>query len=318
MNKIKVSICCITYNQENYIKDAIESFLAQKTNFEYEIIIHDDASTDNTPNIIKEYYEKYPNIIVPILQKENQYSKRPNSVLDIVFEKAKGKYISLCEGDDGFCDDTKLQQQYDIFESNKTLSLISHNTKIIDEDANFIENNIPYSKNNITEKDFLNNYNSSMHTSSMMFKKKDVMNLPSYYTDAPVGDLPLKLYLLSIGNGYHINKIMSFYRRNSIGSWTLRQKKDNDILKKNFDEEIEIYNMFNKENSYKYNLEIKNRILYKSFMFNKDNGNLKEIKKDKYRKLYKELSFIEKVKLHLKDNKVIYYIYQKIKYGKRC
>ena len=71
-SEIMVSICCITYNQEDYIRDAIESFLRQKTDFKYEIIIHDDASTDNTANIIKEYEKKYPDIIKPIYQKENQ------------------------------------------------------------------------------------------------------------------------------------------------------------------------------------------------------------------------------------------------------
>ena len=72
---IMVSICCITYNHEKYIREALESFLMQKTNFKYEIVIHDDASTDNTANIIREYVKKYPDIIKPIYQKENQYSK---------------------------------------------------------------------------------------------------------------------------------------------------------------------------------------------------------------------------------------------------
>lgn len=71
---IMVSICCITYNQVEYLKDALDGFLKQKTNFKYEVIIHDDASTDGTTEIIKEYEKKYPNIIKPIYEKENQYS----------------------------------------------------------------------------------------------------------------------------------------------------------------------------------------------------------------------------------------------------
>ena len=71
---IMVSICCITYNHEKYIREALDSFLMQNTDFKYEIVIHDDASTDNTANIIREYEEKYPDIIKPIYQKENQYS----------------------------------------------------------------------------------------------------------------------------------------------------------------------------------------------------------------------------------------------------
>ena len=136
-NDIEVSICCITYNQEKYIKEALESFLSQKTEFSYEIVIHDDASTDNTVKILKQYKKKYPNKIVLILEKENQYSKRPNSVLEIVFNKARGKYIALCEGDDGFCDEEKLSMQYKYIKTHN-YSFCSHNTKIVDDDSNLV------------------------------------------------------------------------------------------------------------------------------------------------------------------------------------
>ena len=96
---ILVSINCITYNHEKYIAQAIESFLMQITNFKYEILIHDDASTDNTVKIIKEYEKKYPNVIKTIFQKENQYSKG-KKVEIFGFKKSRGKYIAFCEGDD--------------------------------------------------------------------------------------------------------------------------------------------------------------------------------------------------------------------------
>ena len=316
--RIMVSVCCITYNQEKYIANALDSFLNQKTNFRYEIIIHDDASTDGTVDIIKKYKMKYPDKIVTIFEKENQYSKKHNSVLNIVFSRARGKYIALCEGDDGFCNSDKLQLQFDKINNNSSISLVSHNNKVIDDNGNFIEDSVPYSKHKITERDFLNNYYNSMHTSSMMFRKRDVINLPEYFNNALVGDLPLKMYLLSIGNCYHINKIMSFYRIGSIGSWSLSQKKDKSKLLNNFLGEIDIYNSFNKETKYTYDCEIKNRILNKKFNFYKDNGNLKEIKKVEYKDLYNKISFKEKIKLYLKSNKIIYNVYLKLKYGKRC
>ncbi len=315
--KIMVSICCVTYNQEKYISKAIDSFLNQETNFSYEIIIHDDASTDGTVEIINDYKKKYPNKIVTIFEKENQYSKRPNSILDIVFSKAKGKYIALCDGDDGFCSKNKLQLQFDKLESDSSISLVSHNTVVVDNDGILLEENSPYPDGIVTEIDFLNNYNSSMHTSSLMFRKKDVKRLPDYFNDSLVGDLPLKLYLLSIGNCYHIDKVMSFYRKNSSGSWTLNQKKNKKILNNNFLNEIKVYNSFNKESKYQYDGEIKGRILNRKFNFYKDNGNLKEIKKIEYHDLYNDLSFSEKVKLYLKNNKTIYDIYYRVKYGKK-
>ena len=97
---IKVSICCITFNHEKYIKKALDSFLSQNTDFEYEILIHDDASTDSTADIIREYEKKYPNIIKPIYQTENQYQKgvtNPSGKFN--FPRAKGQYIAMCEGD---------------------------------------------------------------------------------------------------------------------------------------------------------------------------------------------------------------------------
>ena len=99
-----VSICCLTYNHAPYIRDAIEGFLMQKTNFPVEILIHDDASTDGTADIIREYETRYPDIIKPIYQTENQYSKGVKISREYQFSRARGKYIALCEGDDYWTD----------------------------------------------------------------------------------------------------------------------------------------------------------------------------------------------------------------------
>ncbi len=116
-----VSICCITYNHEDFIRDAIEGFLMQKTSFPIEIIIHDDASTDNTANIIEEYANKYPDLFVTILQSENQWSKGGGSIYArFVYPRARGKYIALCEGDDYWTDPLKLQKQVDFWKLTHT------------------------------------------------------------------------------------------------------------------------------------------------------------------------------------------------------
>src|SRR6056297_583375 len=102
-----VSISCITYNHEPYIEDALEGFLLQETDFPFEILIHDDASTDHTADIIREYESTFPTLIKPIYQSENQYSQgnRPG-IINI--KRAKGEYIALCEGDDYWTDPFKL------------------------------------------------------------------------------------------------------------------------------------------------------------------------------------------------------------------
>src|SRR6056297_2037532 len=112
-----VSICCITYNHEKYIADALDSFLMQKTNFPFEIIIHDDASTDATPKIIDRYAKQYPKIIKPIYQSENQFSKGRKPLRDFVLPLIRGKYMATCEGDDFWIDDKKLEKQISFLES---------------------------------------------------------------------------------------------------------------------------------------------------------------------------------------------------------
>ncbi|MFW5700189.1 MAG: glycosyltransferase family 2 protein [Cyclobacteriaceae bacterium] len=134
-----VSVCCITYNHENYIGDAVEGFLSQRTTFPVEVIIHDDASTDRTAGIIKKYANRYPEIVIPILQEVNQYSKGIKPSTTYVWPRAKGKYIALCEGDDFWTDPLKLQKQVDFLENNKDFVLSFHNTIGINEDKGYPE-----------------------------------------------------------------------------------------------------------------------------------------------------------------------------------
>lgn len=128
---IIVSVLCVTYNHEKYIEDAICSFLAQKTDFAYEIIIRDDASTDKTAEIIRSYAEDYPGIIRPIYEDHNTFGLvEPFSVTRAV---AKGKYLAYCEGDDYWIDPAKIQKQVDYFYSNPNLSLLETNTIAIED-----------------------------------------------------------------------------------------------------------------------------------------------------------------------------------------
>ena len=136
-----VSICCVTYNHEGYIGQAINGFLLQETDFPFEILVHDDASTDGTTEIVLKYAEKYPNIIKPIIQTENQYAKGGLINLRFTFPKAKGKYVALCEGDDYWTDCTKLQKQVQFLEHNPEYVITYTDTQPFDEngkvDVNF-------------------------------------------------------------------------------------------------------------------------------------------------------------------------------------
>jgi len=131
------SICCFTYNQEDYIRNTIESFLIQKTSFPFEIIIHDDASTDGTGIILKEYSDKYPELITLIIQTENQFSKNQAGNLGrFVWPSVHGKYVAICEGDDFWTDPYKLQKQVDFLEAHEEYGLVHTDIEYVDEYSN--------------------------------------------------------------------------------------------------------------------------------------------------------------------------------------
>lgn len=135
-----VSVCCITYNHEPYIAQALDGFLMQRTSFPFEVLIHDDASTDNTADIIREYEKKFPKIIKPIYQKENQYSQGMREISETWnFPRAQGKYIAMCEGDDYWIDGNKLQMQVDFLENNPEYGMCYTNFNLVSEKSKNIK-----------------------------------------------------------------------------------------------------------------------------------------------------------------------------------
>ncbi len=170
---MEVSILCLAYNHEKYLKKCLDSILSQKTSFEYEIIINDDASTDNTTNIIREYEEKYPEIIKPIYQIENKYSKGEAIVEKYMLPKATGKYIAFCECDDWWLSNDKLQKQYDYMETNNDCVLCGHNTLVhcINSDKRDINFNEWKEIHIMTPREAFLEW--KIHTSSFFMKKSD-------------------------------------------------------------------------------------------------------------------------------------------------
>lgn len=222
----KVSICCMTYNQESYIRDAIDGFLCQETNFDYEIIIHDDCSTDNTANIIREYQEKYPTLIKAILQKENQYSKGKN-ILDFCLKEASGEYIAICEGDDFWTDKTKLQKQIEILDANPEYSCCMHNVKWLNCQTN-ISNKVEIynTDREVDTKQFLMGERFPYNTCSLVIRKAIIQIMPNWVYACPVGDIPMQLYATMNGNMYFMKDYMATYRYMAKNSWSVVQKQD--------------------------------------------------------------------------------------------
>lgn len=265
LTDVLVSISCITFNHENYIADALDSFINQKTDFLFEVLVHDDASEDDTPQIIQRYQEKYPNIIKPILQKENQYSKGIRRIDHrYILPRAKGKYIAICEGDDYWTNPYKLQKQVDYMENNPKCGICFHSASKVDINRNIKEIVRPYKNNTIVPvADLILGGGGFMATNSIVYKKELFLNPPKLYFTSPVGDYPLQMLLSTKNYGYYMDQDMSSYRIGVSGSWSDRMKKDTEENVENRVNHINEINImldnFNKYTKCKYNNAIEQK-----------------------------------------------------------
>ena len=215
-----VSICCATYNHVLFIRQCLDGFVMQKTKFPIEILIHDDASTDGTQDIIREYEAKYPNIIKPIYQKENQYSKGVKVSLVYNYSRVKGKYIALCEGDDYWTDPYKLQKQVDFLESHPDYVMCSHRFNQYIQDKNLLEEEkdltfqgADYDLKNLIGGKWLT------QTLTVMYRR-DALDLQRYESYGMSLDMILFYELLRNGKGYCFSDVMGVYRLHKGGVWS--------------------------------------------------------------------------------------------------
>jgi glycosyltransferase involved in cell wall biosynthesis len=233
---IKVSILCITYNHEKFIKQALESFIMQKTNFDFEVIIGEDCSTDNTREIIKEFEKKYPNIIKPIYREKNLGAMA--NFVDILC-KAEGNYIALCEGDDFFIDENKLQVQADFFDNNPEYSVCFHPVKVFFENGEREEHIFPKVEDFgefCLEELLKNNF---IQTNSVMYRKRSCYkNIPQ---NIMPGDWYLHSYHAEFGRIGFIDKVMATYRKHEGGIWWNAYKDMDELLKKYGIEHLRTY-----------------------------------------------------------------------------
>ena len=249
--KVLVSVCCTAFNHAKYIRSCLDGFVNQKTNFKYEVIVHDDASTDDTATIIQEYADNYPDIIKPILQKENKYSKDVLIYEEYLYPKCQGKYIAYCEGDDYWCDENKLQKQVDILENNPDYVACVHQTKTLDlrrkQESLFVK----CDKDGVLETERFFAATIPYQTSSLMYRFELYDKRPSFcFVSKKVGDYPTAVFLTFTGSVYYINETMSVYRKFTEGSWSLMNISKPNI--QNFKDMIEILTLADEYSNFKY------------------------------------------------------------------
>lgn len=225
---IVVSVICATYNQEVYIEDAIKGLLMQITDFAFEIIIHDDASTDNTANIILQYKAKYPSIIKTILQDKNFFSLgvRP---INFTLPIAKGKYICLCEGDDYWIEPTKVSEQVHFLESNQDCVLHVYDAfekvsvEAIDLSSSKIQRLNINTDKRVTAKE---KKRFALLPLTSCFRNVIEFPLPRYFNKSINGDSLLQLLLSSKGSFFiDDTKKVAVYRLHEAGIWSMQSKR---------------------------------------------------------------------------------------------
>lgn len=224
----QVSIACITYNQEIYIKDALNGFLQQKTKFPFEIIVHDDASTDSTVEILEAYRDKYPKVIKLILQAENQFSKSMYLPLKYCFDlvSSSSKYIALCEGDDFWIAADKIQNQYEALEEKQDIDIcftdayrLFNNSKV-EQGRNYsTEPNI------FTLSETVRGGGGFMPTASIFIRKRVVNKIPDWILTASVVDYYLQVLAAAPNGALYIPYKSCVYRVSAKGSWTESRRK---------------------------------------------------------------------------------------------
>lgn len=226
---VMVTVVCITYNHELYIRDALDSFVRQKTNFKFKVFVGEDCGPDNTAEIVKEYAEKYPDIIVPFLREKNMGAQR--NLIDMC-QRAESPYIAFCEGDDYWIDDYKLQKQFDYMEANPDLRFCFSRTKIEAPENWHLRNYYKANSNgeliwpdcqpgytlpnrNMIAEDFISFF--PPHTSSVFYRWNYALDIPEWFYNGIIGDIPICTMQLGKGSAGYIPDITSVYRRSNVG-----------------------------------------------------------------------------------------------------
>lgn len=220
--KADVTIYCLTYNHAMFIRDALEGFLMQKTTYPYKIFVYDDASTDGTSEILREYKERYPGKFDLYINEKNIYHD-PNRYFfyeNMYREYIKGKYVAWCEGDDCWTDPNKLQMQVDYLETHPECSMVAHAAQWEDCRTDQIKEYHPYEKNRyLTAAEVILQPNGNLPTASLVMNNA-VLVKGEAFPSCDVGDIPMQLNALCKGKIFYIDRVMSKYRYMHAGSWS--------------------------------------------------------------------------------------------------
>ena len=260
---VMVSIACVAYNHEYCIAQALDGFLMQETNFPFEIIIHDDVSTDKTVEIIKAYEKKFPNIIKPIYQSENQFSQGINP-MSFIFPKVQGKYMAFCDGDDYWTDSQKLQIQVESMEKHPNIDMCFHPTyELIAGKKGGVLAQHSQENKIFTPEEIILGGGEFCPTVSLLFRGSLISEFPEWFTKMIPGDYPMQIMGSARGGALYINRCMSIYRIGESSAWSSLSMANSQKQKEHL---LAFHKMLTKMNDYfdnRFEKEI-DKLIYES------------------------------------------------------
>ena len=297
-----VSIICNAYKHEAYIRDALDSFLMQKTNFPFEILVHDDASPDKTPDIIREYEEKFPGIVLPIYQTENQYSKKGRIMLRIQVPRVRGKYIALCEGDDYWTDENKLQKQVDALEAHPEADICATGAyEVKATDGTVVTYTAPFKKDTvISVEDVIAGGGGFVATCSLLLRS-NILKEPDREVFNFTYDYPVQISGSLRGGMVYLADLTCAHKCLTENSWSMMMRADNKKRESHSSQVEKILMMFDEDTGGKYSAIIKHKIDLYQIDNKYMSGEYREIKQAPLKDVYKTLpaSFKFKINLHI-------------------
>jgi len=305
-NTIKVSVICTAFNHEKLIRSALDGFVSQKTTFHFEVLVHDDASPDGTAAVIREYAQRYPELIVPIYQTENQHSKGVKITNEILLPMARGQYLAFCEGDDFWTDPHKLQKQVDFLDAHPEHVACVHNSIVRDctgktPDSLHV---VVQEEHDITLNDTLKGMRYAYQTSALVMRKEYAHPLPRYYDVASAfgfGDWPRAIWLTQNGPVHFFPEAMSTYRYmsnpNSWSAFSFSVEKQLRSLKGN----IAMLEAVKEELSTEYGPLVEQEILKYRFGMLELEERYCEMRKHPFKDLWKNLPPLSKLKIWIKE-----------------
>lgn len=307
MKDTVITVALVTYNQAKYIEKCIESILSQKVSVPFEILIHDDMSTDGTLEILKKYAKDYPDIIRLMPEDRNRFSEGMKAIIaELMLKECHGRYVSLLEGDDCFSDDSKLEKQYRIMTENEGISMCVGKTRIMDEAGNLLDEYMPARvidggriKGDRIIKDICILDTHYFHLSTMFldlsYYRDYLDNPPSFITDSYIDDRSFMLYFASKGDIYYHPEEMSLYRSMAMGSWSAGVSAS---AYKHYKNDVDLRNVirdFDEFTGERYHEDIyvyETRLNYYIALFEQDG---REIFKERYKEFTKNFSIKQKI-----------------------